>query len=342
MENELAQPSINDEEDEVFQIQPDHNREGRGEIFQLVGCFLTASVIHFPAMRSTLVNLWHPVWGVQIRDMGEKMYLFQFFHIMDMERVIKGSPWTFNNYLLLLYKLNWGEDPLQVPLVMTPFWVQIHDVPIGLFFESLAVQMGNFLGVFLKYDGSNLGKENRNFMRIRVQIDVRRPLKRKKQILFSGRRSYVTFKYERLSLFCFFCGRLGHSDSFCETKMALWVEVVEMGWDLSLRAQTRRMLVMNSIWLRDDGEGKVGEEGSSSGSNQRVTEVLSKQFHESMEHDLEDPTLVGEEGKKRSRVEYDNSNENEDNSKVLSRNRKWEECNLILLAAAKRQANRMQ
>lgn len=67
---------------------------------------------------------------------------------MDLERVIKGSPWTFNSHLLLLYKLNWGEDPLQVPLIMTPFWVQIHDVPIGLFFESLAVQLGNFFGVF--------------------------------------------------------------------------------------------------------------------------------------------------------------------------------------------------
>ncbi|KAK5803803.1 hypothetical protein PVK06_031452 [Gossypium arboreum] len=72
MENELAQLSINDEEDKVLQIQPDLNREGRWEIFQLVGCFLTASVIHFPVMRSTLANLSHPVWDVQIRDLGEK------------------------------------------------------------------------------------------------------------------------------------------------------------------------------------------------------------------------------------------------------------------------------
>lgn len=67
---------------------------------------------------------------------------------MDLERVIKGSPWTINNLLLLLYKLNWGEDPLQVPLFMTPFWVLIYYVPIGLFSESLVVQRGNFLGAF--------------------------------------------------------------------------------------------------------------------------------------------------------------------------------------------------
>ncbi|XP_012436661.1 uncharacterized protein At4g02000-like [Gossypium raimondii] len=180
---------------------------------------------------------------------------------MDMDRVLKGSPWTFNNHLLILYKLKVGEDPLQVPLVFPPFWVQIHEVSIGLYSENLATQMGNFLGNFMEYDVSYLGKENRNFMRIRVQIDVRRPLKRRKQILYRERRSYITFKYERLSLFCFFCGRLGHSDSFCETKINIGVEMIDMGWDLSIRAQSRRSLSMKSIWLREETDGDRGGPG---------------------------------------------------------------------------------
>ncbi|KAG8496387.1 hypothetical protein CXB51_007614 [Gossypium anomalum] len=38
--------------------------------------------------------------------------------------------------------------------------------------------------------------------------------------------------------------------------MALGVEVTEMGWDLSLRAQSRRALTMTSVWLREEGEGE--------------------------------------------------------------------------------------
>lgn len=53
-------------------------------------------------------------------------------------------------------------------------------------------------------------------------------------------------------------------------------------------------------------------------------------MHDSMEHDLEDPPLIGEEGKKRFRIEYDNFVENGDNSMVLSSNRKVEESDLIL------------
>lgn len=38
----------------------------------------------------------------------------------------------------------------------------------------------------------------------------------------------------------------------------LGVEVADMGWDLSLRAQSRRALLMTSIWLREEGEGNNG------------------------------------------------------------------------------------
>ncbi|MBA0638361.1 hypothetical protein Godav_025136, partial [Gossypium davidsonii] len=70
-----------------------------------------------------------------------------------------------------------------------------------------------------------------------------------------GTRSYVRFKYERLSLFYFYCGRLGHSDSFCETRMEVGVETAELGWDLSIRAQSRRAQLMTSVWLREECEG---------------------------------------------------------------------------------------
>lgn len=32
-----------------------------------------------------------------------------------------------------------------------------------------------------------------------------------------------------LSLFCFYCGQLGHNDSFCEAKMLIGAEVAKRG-----------------------------------------------------------------------------------------------------------------
>ncbi|XP_016743170.1 uncharacterized protein [Gossypium hirsutum] len=254
MEKDLAALSLDDEEEEIIHIQKESNSDIVEEYFYLTGCFLTANIIYFPTMRSKMANLWHPIKGVQISNPEEKRFLLRFFHRTDLERVLKGSPWTFNNHLLILHQLMDRDDPLKVPLIYANFWVQIHEVPLGFFSEALERQIGDFIGKFIEYNGSNLGKGVRHYLRIRVKLDVRKPLKRKKKILFSsGICSYVSFKYERLTLFCFFCGRLGHSDSFFHSKMELGFEVAEIGWNLSILAQSRRALAMNSVWLRDDG-----------------------------------------------------------------------------------------
>ncbi|MBA0578914.1 hypothetical protein Gorai_021185, partial [Gossypium raimondii] len=34
-----------------------------------------------------MADLWHPIGGTAITDIGEKRYLFKFFHVVDMDRV---------------------------------------------------------------------------------------------------------------------------------------------------------------------------------------------------------------------------------------------------------------
>ncbi|MFQ6634878.1 hypothetical protein Gotur_011430 [Gossypium turneri] len=62
MEDELAGLTLNEEKDAILQVQLEPNTERGEEIFRLVGCFLTASIIHFPKIKNTMANLWHP-WG---------------------------------------------------------------------------------------------------------------------------------------------------------------------------------------------------------------------------------------------------------------------------------------
>lgn len=51
-------------------------------------------------------------------------------------------------------------------------------------------------------------------------MNVFHPLKRKKKLtLPNGTTTYVRFEYERLTLFCFLCGKLGHGESFCPLRV---------------------------------------------------------------------------------------------------------------------------
>ncbi|KAK5785976.1 hypothetical protein PVK06_040600 [Gossypium arboreum] len=38
---------------------------------------LTESVVHFMSMRNTLANLWHPLRGISITNIGDKRVLFR-------------------------------------------------------------------------------------------------------------------------------------------------------------------------------------------------------------------------------------------------------------------------
>ncbi|MBA0882030.1 hypothetical protein Goshw_007333 [Gossypium schwendimanii] len=117
MEHELADLSLDDREEEGFGVPTEVGLQSTVSVFSIVGYFLTASIVHFSAMKSTMVNVWHLVKGVQISDLGDKHFCFKFFHRIDLERVINGAHWTFNNHLLVFHRLEMGEDSVKVPLL---------------------------------------------------------------------------------------------------------------------------------------------------------------------------------------------------------------------------------
>ena len=50
------------------------------------------------------------------------------------------------------------------------------------------------------------------FMRVRVALPISKPLRRGGFIAGSdGERSWVSFRYKRLPMFCHYCGILGHN-----------------------------------------------------------------------------------------------------------------------------------
>ncbi|MBA0734620.1 hypothetical protein Gogos_018520 [Gossypium gossypioides] len=250
MEDELANLRLVDDEEEA--IQEDVEVVESFSQFCLVGRCLTDSVVHFPSLRNTMADLWHPIGGICITDIGEKRYLFQFFHEVDINRVLAGMPWFFNNHLLILKRVLYGDNPTVLELNSTEFWIQVYELPQGLMFESMAVQLDNFCGQFLEYDTTILLLGQKTYMRIRVRLDVNAPLKRKKKIqVGTAMIAYARFKYEKLSLFYFICGKLGHGESYCSFRLRIKLSKIIFDWDLSLRAVARRRTIEMSKWLRD-------------------------------------------------------------------------------------------
>ncbi|CAN1824702.1 hypothetical protein LINPERHAP1_LOCUS30872 [Linum perenne] len=81
---------------------------------------------------------------------------------------------------------------------------KVHDLPVGFYLETVGKVLGNFTWRFVEYDASNLILFDREFMRLRVTLDVRKPLKREKKIRVEGGESITCrLRYERLPNFCY-------------------------------------------------------------------------------------------------------------------------------------------
>lgn len=261
-----------DEGDElIIGDEGDEDQYGFSELC-LVGKFLTDQSLEFKFIRSRLASIWKPQRGVSIKEIRNGRLLIQFFHKIDLKRVLEGGPWSIGSHPLLVHHLQIGEIPDQVPLNSLPFWVHVYNLPIGSFSEAVGKSLGNYIGRFLEYDASNKGAAWKTYMRIRVELDVSQPLKRGKKIrVGNGVSTLVSFKYERLSIFCFICGKLGHTENFCEVLFDAKEEIANKGWGVFLKAPDRRTKAMiRDKWLREPGQAYGGFSGrvSSTGNGE--------------------------------------------------------------------------
>ncbi|KAK7842094.1 hypothetical protein CFP56_014340 [Quercus suber] len=114
------------------------------------------------AAMNTLWRRWGMHTGLQIIEVGTNLFQFKFQNDFDLNRVLRGGPWYFDNQLLMLKRWHKG---------MTA---------------------------------------------ICVALPISKPLRREGFIAdLDGVHTWVKFKYERLPIFCHFCGLLGHDLHHC-------------------------------------------------------------------------------------------------------------------------------
>ena len=218
----------------------------------MVGRFLTDRSINFNFMPNRLSHMWRSRKGVCIFELDNQRYIFMFFHVVHLKRVLVGGPWPYDNHLLILHWIQPGEGLNQIPLNSIDIWVQIFYLPSGYMSESVGKQLGNYIGFFLAYDSSNNVGGIKDYMRLCVSMDVRPLLKRGKRIRKpKGEWFFVSFKYERLSLFCFICGCLGHLDQFCPKLFTVLEEEITRDWGVWLKVPVPHITRLGfNPWLR--------------------------------------------------------------------------------------------
>lgn len=184
----------------------------------LVGRFRTESPTDFQAMQHKMASLWRPGRGVYVKELKQDRYIFQFYHEVDIKRVIEGSPWTFGRFHLIFERMKVGDNPRTIPINKMLMWVQIHGLQSGFMSQRVVNDIGNYIGTFVESDPNNFIGVRREYLRVRVVIPIDVSLKRKMKLRRSNDQwCWASFRYEGVPTFCFVCGMMGHSEKFCES-----------------------------------------------------------------------------------------------------------------------------
>lgn len=268
-EMEEAFATIQLEDEEYGGLNYENNAEDLSESdtrWCLVGRFLTESSIDFQAMQHKMASLWRPGRGVYMKQLDTNRYLFQFYHEVDIKRVVDGSPWMFGQFHLVLQKLKHGDNPRTIEINKMDLWVQLHDMSAGFMSQRVSTDIGNYLGTFLEDDPNNFIGVWREFLRIRVSISLDIPIKRRMKLRKSEKDwCWVNFKYEAIPTFCFICGMIGHGERFCEAIFDTPLESIEKPYGAWLRADSRRKShTMGAKWLRNGGNFQASNSGGKS------------------------------------------------------------------------------
>lgn len=126
------------------------------------------------------------------------------------------EPWHFNKHVLALKQLKEDIQPSAMTFNQMPFWMRLYHLPYAGKNEETLKQIGSQFGEVIELDKNTIIGATKS-IRLKIMLNLQKPLKRGTRVrIGKAEPCWIPATYERLSSFCYWCGRLGHNHKDCE------------------------------------------------------------------------------------------------------------------------------
>jgi hypothetical protein len=181
--------SLTEEEGVEVEIRSDVLEEAAlKEQVCAIGKLLADRYVSKEIVRSAMIRFWKPTGYVSFKVLGTNIFLVEFEHEWDKVRIMEGRPWLFEGYVFSL----------------------------ACMCQKVGLQIGATLGEVEEVETNDEGFGWGEYLRVRVKLDLSKPIPRGRRLKLQGETIWVIFKYERLPRFCFLCGLVQHGERGCE------------------------------------------------------------------------------------------------------------------------------
>jgi hypothetical protein len=184
----------------------------------LIGRIMSNRRVQKEAFKAFMARLWKTTGKVVFKELEDNIWLLEFSSEADKKRVLEGCPWLFDRNILVLREVEESTPPAQIDFSLSPCWIQVRDIPLICMNKEVGSKIGGTLGKVEEVDISGEGPGRGSSLRIKVQIDITKPLERGRALWLNGKMVWVNFRYEKLPHFCFNCGRIFHNMEQCSDR----------------------------------------------------------------------------------------------------------------------------
>ncbi|KAL5759511.1 hypothetical protein ACOSQ2_018349 [Xanthoceras sorbifolium] len=210
-----ASLSISEIDGPICKVDGEVKRLGCSDVTHcLVGKVLSCKKVNREAFRGVIEQLWSVIGSVEIESLGDNLFVFFFKRLEDRASVWARGPWHFDHNLIVLEKPEGVGAISKMNFDKLEIWVQVYNIPLMCMNRGMARLIAEQIGEVVEIPGESKDCRGR-FLRVKVQIDISRSLKRVVRMDVDGDLIVALLKYERLPEFCFACGKIGHGMRDC-------------------------------------------------------------------------------------------------------------------------------
>lgn len=156
-----------------------------------------------------LIQFWNLETAVTGRTLGPDLFQVKFETEDALLSVMRRAPFHYKRWMIILQR--WEPIVSNSFPRRTPFWINIHGLPLHFWTFQILETIGKALGVHMDEDIPQ--------GRVRVDIDCLNNLEMQLPVqLQSGEVFNVDLEYENLQKHCFYCYSLFHEEDDCPSK----------------------------------------------------------------------------------------------------------------------------
>ncbi|KAH0633124.1 hypothetical protein KY284_035910 [Solanum tuberosum] len=175
----LHQFTLTEEEKETVSIEISDVLSSTNDCeVSLFGKVVSDKKVDLQGVKNTMPVAWGNPTGLQIKEIGWNFFQFKFKDKEGMNKVLFGTPWLYDKFLLNIQIWEPGLKSTSSIFNVCELWVQVWNIPLHWMSMDVGRKIGNALGGIVDIVIPENGSKEGQYIRPKARMNITKPLPR--------------------------------------------------------------------------------------------------------------------------------------------------------------------